>query len=137
MSENNESNIETQTEIVADGYKIKSSKPKGVPTSMDNNAIGSSGTNKKGGKKVGALKQNSFGAISSGKADVQPKEKKDVVKKEIHKVALFSTKNVSWPGVGAVSKGYNFVTKEQASQWLTRSHIREATPEEVAANLKG
>ena len=48
------------------------------------------------------------------------------------KVALHSTKNVTWEGIGKVYRGYNIVTKEAAEKWLTRSHIRTATPEEVA-----
>jgi len=47
-------------------------------------------------------------------------------------VAIHSTKNVNWGGVGTVKKGYNIVSKQQADQWLTRKHIRLATPEEVA-----
>lgn len=47
-------------------------------------------------------------------------------------VAVFSTKNVTWNGVGKVYRGYNIVTQEEADQWATRSHIRIATPEEVA-----
>ena len=53
-------------------------------------------------------------------------------KKSENKVAIHSTKNVSWSGVGKVYRGYNIVTQEQADKWLTRSHIRLATPEEVA-----
>lgn len=55
--------------------------------------------------------------------------KKEKPKKE--KVALFSTRNVYWDGVGEVQRGYNFVTPEQAEKWTTRAHIRTATPEEV------
>jgi len=47
-------------------------------------------------------------------------------------VAIHSTKNVSLPGVGKVYRGYNIVTPDQAEAWLKRSHIRLATPEEVA-----
>jgi hypothetical protein len=47
-------------------------------------------------------------------------------------VAIHSTKNVSLPGVGKVYRGYNIVTPDQAEEWLKRSHIRLATPEEVA-----
>lgn len=50
-------------------------------------------------------------------------------------VAIFSERNVSWIGVGQISKGYNIVTQEAAKQWLTRNHVREATPEEVAAEF--
>jgi hypothetical protein len=34
--------------------------------------------------------------------------------------------------VGKVYRGYNIVEKDAAEKWLTRSHIRTATPEEVA-----
>jgi len=53
-------------------------------------------------------------------------------KKSNKTVAIHSTKNVSWTGVGKVYRGYNIVTPEQSEKWLTRSHIRLATPEEVA-----
>lgn len=53
-------------------------------------------------------------------------------KKSDKTVAIHSTKNVSWSGVGKVYRGYNIVTPEQSEKWLTRSHIRLATPEEVA-----
>jgi hypothetical protein len=48
------------------------------------------------------------------------------------KTALYSNKNIHWVGLGHISKGYNIVTKEEAEKWLTRTGIREATPEEVA-----
>jgi|NOAtaT_6_FD_contig_61_3865885_length_689_multi_2_in_0_out_0_1 hypothetical protein len=47
-------------------------------------------------------------------------------------VAIHSTKNVSWSGVGKVYRGYNIVSKSAAEKWLTRNHVRMATPEEVA-----
>lgn len=50
-------------------------------------------------------------------------------------VAIYSTKNVSWPGVGKVLKGYNIVTKANAKKWLKRDHVRSATPEEVARSF--
>lgn len=52
--------------------------------------------------------------------------------KEVEKVAIHSTKNVTWSEVGKVYRGYNIVTKDQADKWLTRDHIRLATPQEVA-----
>jgi hypothetical protein len=73
---------------------------------------------------------------------VEPKkpveEKPEKVEKSSKKVtnektvALLSTRNVSWTGVGTVEVGYNIVTEEQAEKWLTRSHITLATPEDVA-----
>jgi hypothetical protein len=47
-------------------------------------------------------------------------------------VAIHSTRNVSWSGVGTIQKGYNIVTGAQAEKWLTRKHVRSATPQEVA-----
>jgi hypothetical protein len=47
-------------------------------------------------------------------------------------VAVYSTRNVSLPGVGKVSRGYNLVPKKDSEHWLRRSHIRLATPEELA-----
>ena len=70
------------------------------------------------------------GAIGSMAAD-GPKR---AIKPEAdlaEKVAIHSTKSVRWEEVGAISKGYNIVTKAQADKWLTRSHVRIATPEEV------
>jgi hypothetical protein len=55
-----------------------------------------------------------------------PKKEKESV------VAIYSSKNVVWEGVGKVDKGYNIVTQKASEKWLTRSHVREATPEEVA-----
>jgi hypothetical protein len=74
----------------------------------------------------------SDGVIGTGTV----KRKAPVVKTQVQttqdKVAIHSTKNVSWPGVGKIQKGYNIVTKEQAEKWLSRNHVRSATPEEVA-----
>jgi hypothetical protein len=50
------------------------------------------------------------------------------------KIALYSNKNIHWIGLGHISKGYNIVTKEEAEKWLTRTGIRQATPEEVATH---
>jgi hypothetical protein len=47
-------------------------------------------------------------------------------------VAIRSTKNVAWQGVGKVSRGINIVTKAEADQWLTRNHVTLVSPEEVA-----
>jgi hypothetical protein len=70
------------------------------------------------------------GAIGSMAADGPRKTiKSDVDLSE--KVAIHSTKSVRWEEVGAISKGYNIVTKAQADKWITRSHVRIATPEEV------
>lgn len=48
------------------------------------------------------------------------------------KVAVYSTKNLHWQGVGKLTPGYNILTKEIAEKWLTNKNVRQATPEEVA-----
>jgi hypothetical protein len=63
----------------------------------------------------------------------KPAKTPKVEKKPTEKtVALLSTRNVSWNGVGRVEVGYNIVTEEQAEKWLTRNHITVATPDDVA-----
>lgn len=52
--------------------------------------------------------------------------------KSVEKVALHSTKNVLWDDLGELKKGYNIVPPSAAERWLTRDHVRPATPEEVA-----
>jgi hypothetical protein len=70
------------------------------------------------------------GAIGSMAADGPKKATKPEVELA-DKVAIHSTKSVRWEEVGSISKGYNIVTKAQAEKWLTRNHVRIATPEEV------
>jgi hypothetical protein len=63
-----------------------------------------------------------------------PKETKEPVVKEkapTEKVALYSLRNISWNGVGEITKGYNIVTAEDADKWITNKSVRTATPEEV------
>lgn len=62
-----------------------------------------------------------------------PKEesKPAVVSQPEEKVAVYSSRNLNWNGVGELTIGYNIVTREQAEQWVTHKSVREATPEEV------
>jgi hypothetical protein len=79
---------------------------------------------------VQALGFTETGAIGSMAADGPSK----TINSEVNlsgKVALFSTKSVRWEEVGTLNRGYNIVTQKQADKWLTRSHVRIATPEEV------
>ena len=130
MSEN-----KTNSEQAAAEAGIKVSKPKEVPVIKEKNVISSPATGKKGGSKSGSLKPNNSGVLTSSKADRPSKTKPAAPKKEGKTVALFSTKNVRWPGVGELTKGYNIIESEFADQWLTRGHVRVATPEEVAAHF--
>ncbi len=77
---------------------------------------------------------NDDNVIGSGSADKKEAVKPNPVN-EKETVAVYSTKNVTWSGVGQVSKGYNIVTKQAAEKWATRNHIRIATPEEVARDF--
>jgi hypothetical protein len=84
-------------------------------------------------EEVQALGSVADGVIGASTAPRAPERKKSAKAAEVKEtVALFSTKNVTWPGVGKVYRGYNIVEKNAATQWLTRSHIKPATPEEVA-----
>ena len=80
---------------------------------------------------VQALGFTKTGAIGSMAADGPKKESKPESADLSGKVALYSTKSVRWEEVGSITKGYNIVTKAQADKWLTRGHVRIATPEEV------
>ena len=71
------------------------------------------------------------GAIGSMAADGRKKKNVEPEVDLMEKVAVHSTKSVRWESVGSISKGYNIVTRAQADKWLTRSHVRIATPEEV------
>jgi hypothetical protein len=75
------------------------------------------------------FQQNTKG---SAKTNTDPDNPSKTNKKEITKTALFSTKNVYWPGVGKIAKGYNIVKKDFATKWLTLDYIREASPEEIS-----
>lgn len=80
-----------------------------------------------------------LGNIGDGTIGTAPKaamqKKKNFVNKSsenVEKVALFSTKNLSWSGVGSLVKGYNILNKSVAEKWLAKtSQVRLATPEEV------
>jgi hypothetical protein len=80
-------------------------------------------------------KANDDGVITVRSADknyppVRSEKKTPEITNE--KVAVHSSKNLSWQGVGKLSPGYNILTKEIAEKWLTNKHVRKAEPEEVA-----
>jgi hypothetical protein len=84
---------------------------------------------------VQALGFTETGAIGSMAAD-GPKRDINSEQALANKVAIYSTRNVRWEEAnGAVYNGVNIVTKEQADKWLTRSHVRIATPEEIEKAL--
>jgi hypothetical protein len=79
---------------------------------------------------LGYVAEGVIGATTAAVAS--PRKKKEKAAEVKEKVAIYSTKNVTWSEVGKVYRGYNIVEKDAAEKWLTRSHIRTATPEEVA-----
>lgn len=82
---------------------------------------------------VQALAPLKSGAIGSTSVPKPKKPKKvEEPKKQKEKVALRSTKNVSWMGVGQVKIGINYVTPEEADQWVKRDHITLLKAEDVA-----
>lgn len=121
-------------DIVVEDVAIKVSKPKEIPVTEGDNVISSPGTNKPGGKKTSKLGNLESGAIGvTSKPAKQPAKSEDIIaKNKVETVAVFSTRNVTWNGVGKVYRGFNIVSVDEADMWLTRDHIRLATPEEVA-----
>jgi hypothetical protein len=122
---------EKNVDIVAEQLKIKSGKIQESSSVSDNNIVSSKSAGKAKNKKP-ALTPVADGVIGSGQADLSKKNKKAVELPEVEKVALFSTKNVFWDEAGHLNRGYNIVSKAKSELWLTRNHVRLATPEEVA-----
>jgi hypothetical protein len=77
-----------------------------------------------------------IGTATVAKTPKAPKKSEPTKLKHDDTVAIFSTRNVHWEGVGRLSTGYNIVSKEAAEKWLTRGHVRSASPEEVAREFK-
>jgi hypothetical protein len=77
-----------------------------------------------------ASRGNLIGSLSADIKDATPNDLDST------KVAVFSSRNASWGGYGSIYKGYNILSKRRADAWLTRSHVRTATPAEIAQNLR-
>ena len=85
---------------------------------------------------VGSVANGAIGATTAkreSRTESAPKPTK--VTKDDKTVAIKSTKNVSWVGVGKVSTGINIVSQKEADQWLTRDHITLVTPEQVKSEF--
>jgi hypothetical protein len=52
------------------------------------------------------------------------------------KIAVFSSRNLFWNGVGDLTYGYTILPKEVSEKWLSHKAVRIATPEEVAKHYK-
>jgi len=124
------------SEKQAESYK-KTTKKKTTKqvseTAEDKGVITAPNKPGSGGKKkssLGGTADNNVVGSAGAKTPAKPTAKAGQNKAT---VALYSDRNVHWSGVGKLEKGYNIVTKEQAAKWLTRNHVREASPEEVAS----
>lgn len=52
---------------------------------------------------------------------------------ESNTVAVYSAKNLHWPGVGSLLRGYSILPASVADRWVSRNrNVRLATPEEIA-----
>lgn len=81
---------------------------------------------------IGPVADGVFGTTRTEKVQKRIANPNNKKSKSETTVALHSTKNVFWPEIGKLSFGYNIVEKDIADKWLTRSHVRIATPEELA-----
>jgi hypothetical protein len=81
---------------------------------------------------VGLVGNGAIGSVTGSRPKKPSGKKSPATAKKAETVAIFSTRNVTWTGVGKVYRGYNIVEKAAADKWLTRDHIRPASPEEVA-----
>ena len=119
--------------LVQDGTEFE--RPVEAAETEDENVI-TSGKGGSGSTEKPALAPVADGVIGSGTTKVTKKPTpKTASKPKTDKVALFSERNMVWQGLGKIVKGYNFVEKDAAPQWLTLDGVREATPEEIKTNL--
>ena len=65
--------------------------------------------------------------------DPKTEEAKEKKEDKTEKVALYSTRNIHWNGIGALSVGYNIVSKEASEKMITHKAVRIASPQKVAS----
>jgi hypothetical protein len=118
---------ETHVAEVAEQHNIEAtiSAPEPEITAISTNDLAKSSAEIQG---LGSVADGAIGVTSVRRTPETPKNNKPANEK----VAVYSTKNITIPGLGKVYRGYNIVTKDAANQWTTKEYIRLATPEEVA-----
>ena len=118
--------VETSKPELAEQAKAKESDSDKAPVDVITGVSGGTGSEKQ------ALTPVADGVIGTGtvKAAKKPAAKPAETKGDT--VAIHSSRNVHWEGVGKVFRGFNIVSKDAADKWLTRNHVRIATPAEVA-----
>ncbi len=118
----------TNTEEVAKENNIEASisTPEPETTAITTNDLASSSSEP---QVLGSVAEGVIGVTQAA-----PKPVNNAAKPAdtTEKVAIYSSKNVSVPGLGKVYRGYNIVKKDAADKWLEKSYVRSATPEEVA-----
>jgi hypothetical protein len=129
-SENEEYTFETFSEALAEDLGINASIEEVEETEEFEQEVISS--EPKPFSPATSVVSDSNGVIGSGSANRVVKNSNKVEKEKEPLVAIHSTKNVTWSGVGKVYRGYNLVKESEADQWVTRNHIRLVSPEEFA-----
>jgi hypothetical protein len=125
MSESNDTAVENISEEL--GIEASISEDTSEPAE---NVISSPKRKSNKRSSVKSVQDNVIGSPSAEANFNEPNKKVEKTGKVT--TAIHSSKNVHWEGVGKVHKGFNIVSHEEAEKWLTRKHIRIATPEEVA-----
>ena len=126
-----EEKVETRVEEVAAELNLDP-KISVVEEAEEKNVISSSSQKRtKPSDFAAGITDVAGGVIGTGAVKRKPAIKQPS-KPVTDRVAIRSTRNVSWVGVGKVLKGTNIVTQEQADKWLTRDHVTLVSPEEVA-----
>ena len=92
---------------------------------------------KKEGPGMAAVEGGAIGSTRVTNAKPKPEVTVQETSDTVDKVAVYSSRNVYWQGVGTINRGYNIMTQSKADKWLTRDHVRLATPEEVAKEYEG
>lgn len=132
----NTSTVESApAEAVVEDVVVESQPVKSEETKSEN-VIGSGTASPKPTEKP-AIAPVANGVIGSGTSTpkkVAPKVAATTNDK-VQKVAIFSSRNIVWQGVGKIVKGYNFVDALEADKWLTLDNVRKVDPQEVKALL--
>ena len=122
---------EKAAEVVAE--VLAEAKIEEAPKPAEDVITGPKGTPK---DEVEALAPVADGVIGTAKKSVAPKpaapKKAPAKATKDDEVALYSSRNMHWDGLGKLSKGFNIVSKAAADQWLTKEAVRLADPKEIA-----
>lgn len=66
---------------------------------------------------------------------IENKKKRERSDKD-EKVAVFSSRNLFWNGVGELNYGYTILPKEISEKWLLHKAVRIASADELAKHYK-